>query len=170
MKEKKAPHTQRLVPIDLIFEITLRAVHLKCDTVMLQDLPPFVDVEYIQSVIPYYGAVYGTYYMQPLVSQERKIIPVEHHHIPLHELPITRGAMVKSSDSHHIGNVDEFLANETNGHITHLIMREGHLWGQKDVSIPVSEIDHMDEHNVYLKIDKKKVSELPIIPIERKWA
>jgi sporulation protein YlmC with PRC-barrel domain len=34
--------------------------------------------------------------------------------------------------------VDEFVVNPKNGHITHLVMREGHLWGQKDVIIPLA--------------------------------
>jgi sporulation protein YlmC with PRC-barrel domain len=65
----------------------------------------------------------------------------------------------------HVGRVDEFLVDPTNGHITHLIMREGHLWGQKNVTIPVSEIDHIDEDTVHLKMDKREIELLPAIPI-----
>jgi len=44
-------------------------------------------------------------------------------------------------------------------------MREGHLWGQKDVTIPVSEIDHLEENTIYLKLNKKEVEALPSVPI-----
>ena len=170
VKEERSPNTERLVPIKLIDKSTPQAVYLRCNTDMLQDLSPFIDVEYIQSVIPHYSAVYGNYYIQPLVTNDREIVAVPHQHIPADELSISRGAKVFSSDRHQIGNVDEFMVDEENGHITHLILREGHLWGKKDVSIPVSEIDQIDGEHVHLKIDKKKVGELPVIPVKRKWA
>lgn len=37
--------------------------------------------------------------------------------------------------------------------ITHLVLRESHLWGQKDVTIPVSEIDRMEDNVVYHKLN-----------------
>jgi len=170
VKEKEPPNTQRLVPINLIIESTPQAVHLRCDTAELQSLKSFMDVEYVQSVIPRYEAIYGTYYMEPLVLPERTTVPVKHAQIPPYEMSVSRGARVYSADTHQIGRVDEFLVDQGNGHITHLILREGHLWGQKDVSIPVSEIERMEDQHVYLKLGKKQVGELPTIPIQRKWA
>jgi hypothetical protein len=46
-------------------------------------------------------------------------------------------------------------------------MREGHLWGQRDVTIPISKIDRMEENTVYLKLDKESVEALPTIPVRR---
>jgi hypothetical protein len=31
----------------------------------------------------------------------------------------------------------------------------GHPWKEKEVTIPVSQIDHIEEKVVYLKVDKK---------------
>jgi len=75
---------------------------------------------------------------------------------------------VDASDGH-IGHVNEFLVDPLNGHITHLILREGHLWGKKDVTIPVSEIDRIAEGTVHLKLNKHEVDELPGIPVHRFW-
>jgi sporulation protein YlmC with PRC-barrel domain len=66
-----------------------------------------------------------------------------------------------------VGRVDEFLVDPRNEHITHLIMREGHLWGQKDVSIPLSAIGHIEEDTVHLKLSKSEIEALPAIPIRR---
>jgi hypothetical protein len=66
-----------------------------------------------------------------------------------------------------VGRVDEFLVNPENEHITHLVMREGHLWGQKDVTVPVSAIDHFDEDTVYLKLNKQEIEALPTIAVRR---
>jgi hypothetical protein len=47
------------------------------------------------------------------------------------------------------------------------VLREGHLWGQKDVAIPVSEIERIEDNTVHLKIDMRKIEALPAIPVRR---
>ena len=95
-------------------------------------------------------------------------MPFEHERIPTGEVVIRRGTHVKATDGD-VGKVDEFLVDPENDVITHLILREGHLWGKKDVTIPVSEIDKIAEEAVYLKLDKKAIETLPTVPISRKW-
>ena len=68
-----------------------------------------------------------------------------------------------------MGKVDEFLVDPQNDNISHLVLREGHLWGQQDVTIPVSEIDKITEDAVYLKLDKNDITTLPTVPVKRKW-
>jgi hypothetical protein len=46
--------------------------------------------------------------------------------------------------------------------------REGHLWGEKHVTIPVSQIGRIEEHTVYLKLDREQVEALPAIPVRRR--
>jgi hypothetical protein len=65
--------------------------------------------------------------------------------------------------------VDEFIVEKENGHITHLILREGHLFGTEDVSIPTSEIERIDDEDVHLKLSKKEIAALPAIPVKRRW-
>jgi sporulation protein YlmC with PRC-barrel domain len=86
--------------------------------------------------------------------------------IPEDELAIRRGAQVEATDGH-VGRVDEFLINPDNDLITHLVLREGHLWGKKDVVIPVSQIDRFEDNTVHLKLDKSEIEALPTIPINR---
>jgi hypothetical protein len=59
------------------------------------------------------------------------------------------------------------LIDPGNDQITHLVMREGHLWGQKDVTIPVGQIDHYKGNTVYLKLNKRAIEALPAIPVRR---
>jgi len=66
-----------------------------------------------------------------------------------------------------IGQVDEFLVDPEYDHVTHLVMREGHLWGAKDVAIPLSQIEHLYEGEVYLKLSKQAVGQLPAICTRR---
>ena len=87
--------------------------------------------------------------------------------VPHDELAIHRGAHVVATDGH-IGTVDEFVVDPVNSHITHLVLRRGHLWGQKDVTIPVSQIDHIGPDTVHLTLDKESVKALPAVPVRKR--
>ncbi len=67
-----------------------------------------------------------------------------------------------------VGRLDELLVKPTSARITHLVVREGHLWGQKDVTIPIEQIDRIEEDGVYLKLDKHGVVALPTTPARRR--
>jgi hypothetical protein len=51
--------------------------------------------------------------------------------------------------------------------VTHLVIREGHIFGRREIAIPVLQIEHIDEDTVYLKLDRQCVEELSITPIQR---
>ena len=80
--------------------------------------------------------------------------------IPAGGMAIRHGAKVHAADGH-IGKVDEFLMEKKTGRITHLILKEGHLWGKKDITLPIGAIEKYEEGNVYLKLDKKAVEQAP---------
>ncbi len=169
VKENKAPHTQRLVPIDMIDAGLANKVHLKCGETELEDMPVFADVEYIQASVPTYVQAFDMYYLEPVVVPEKKMAIEKHYHIPKNELAINRGTSVYSADGYIIGKVDEFLVDQDGGHVTHLILREGHLWGQKDVFIPVGDIDKVKESRLRLKLNRDEIEKLPAIPVKRLW-
>ena len=169
VQENKAPHMQRLVPIDMIDTSLADKILLKCDDTALQELPPFVEMEYIQASVPRYLQAFDMYYLEPVVVPEKKMAVGKHYHVPGNELAVRRGTSVYSADGDVIGKVDEFLVDQDGGQVTHLILREGHLWGQKDVIIPVEEIDKFKESRLRLKLNKEEVGELPAIPVNRIW-
>jgi hypothetical protein len=41
-----------------------------------------------------------------------------------------------------------------------VLLREGHLWGRKEVSIPVSAVTKI-ENGIWLNLTKKQVEDLP---------
>jgi sporulation protein YlmC with PRC-barrel domain len=168
VKEKQAPHTERLVPIKLVTETTRDQVRLGCTQDKLARMEPFAETEYIRERIPDYERYEATYLVWPYqVPDVTQTLAVRHKRVPHGELAVQRGARVRASDGR-IGRVDEFLVDPEDGHITHLVLREGHLWGQKDVTIPVSEIERIEENTVYLKLNKRDVGKLPAIPIRRR--
>lgn len=169
IKESKTPNAERLVPISMIDESRSDKVYLHCDETTLNDMPPFQEVEYVRAVVPIYGQTYDAFYMEPNVLPERGLFKEKLERIPKNELAVKRGTPVYSSDGENIGKVDEFLVDEDEGHITHLILRKGHLWGQKEVTIPVTAIDKIKESKVRLKLTTTKIGNLPAVPVKRKW-
>jgi hypothetical protein len=173
VRETQSPHSERVVPIDAVVETTPDMILLRQTREKLARMEPFIQVEYIREEMPdtdYSPAGYmgtGAYRLWPYAIPERsELVPVEHRRIPLGELAIKRGTRVQATDGH-VGRVDELLVDATSEHMTHLVMREGQLWGQRDVAIPVSQIDHLADGTVYLKLSKDEIAALPAIPVRR---
>jgi sporulation protein YlmC with PRC-barrel domain len=92
---------------------------------------------------------------------------INHENTPPDELAIHRGSHVNATDGH-IGEVEEFVVDPANNGITHVLLREGHLWNRQDVTIPVSQIDHIDDDIVYLTLNKDQIEALPAIAVHRR--
>jgi hypothetical protein len=175
VKEAERPHEERLVPIEAVSETAPDVILLRRSKGELSEMDPFVQTEYIREevsdldYVPSRWVGVGSYVVWPYaVPDWTHTVAVEHKHIPLGELAIRRGTVVEATDGR-AGHVDEFLVEPKNEHITHVVMREGHLWGQKDIAIPVSEIERIKEDTVYLKLSKDEIEALPAIPVHR-WA
>jgi len=48
--------------------------------------------------------------------------------------------------------------------VTHVLLQEGHLWGRKEVSIPISAVTRVDD-GIWLSISKQDVADLPPVDI-----
>lgn len=53
-----------------------------------------------------------------------------------------RGDYVHATDGD-IGRVQSLVSDRGSRHVTHVLLQEGHLWGRKEVAIPV-DADHPD--------------------------
>jgi len=135
-------------------------------------LEPFIEYHYVGGDDFFLGYEAEHYYMHPYLTSdideyfEHEPIYEKIEHIPPGEKGIHRGASIYATDGK-VGLVDEFLISPVDNHISHLVLREGHLWGQKLVTIPVSEIDRIETDHVYLKINKQAIEKLPVIPVKR---
>jgi len=158
---------ERLVPVELVAETSPGQINLSCSQQELQRLEPFVETEFLPGEFPDIGYGLNEFRLWPYIVPENELMPVEHERVPPGELAVRRGSHVRATDGD-VGQVDEFLVDRETEQITHLVLREGHLWGRKDVLIPVSEIRQVDEDRVYLTLSKEEVAKLPTIPV-RRW-
>jgi sporulation protein YlmC with PRC-barrel domain len=169
VKPKASPHNERLVPIERVKDCSAVQICLRCTKDELVHMQAFVETEFIREEIPHYYPDATLIWPMVYPDKEPELLAVEHQQIPLGELAVRRGTEVQARDGR-VGRVDEFMADPKTGHITHLIMREGHLWGEKDVTIPVSHIERIEEDTVDLNLHKKDIEALPAIPVHRKWS
>ncbi len=68
------------------------------------------------------------------------------------------------------GSSEYVLINPATSTVTRLVMCEGHLWGQKDVPIPLSAMGDAREDTVFLKLSKHQVEYLPTFQVNRRWS
>jgi uncharacterized membrane protein len=166
VKSLLPPFHEYLVPIDQVEETTPDLIRLKCTRNDLNMLEPFEYEEYIRTEIPAYLSWPYVLPMGFSPEVEVKYIPVKRQNIALGNVAVRRGAQVEATDGY-IGLVDELLINSNNMQVTHLVMLERHILSKREITIPVSQIDRVDEDTVYLKLDRQSVDMLPTTPIQR---
>ena len=168
VKDKHFPNSpDRLVPIDLVKETAGGVIRLSCTRKELENLDPYTTIHYVQKGTTDYslgGQRLELANTSPLLDYAW-VAEAEDKLLPEGELDVSRDMIVKTGGKK-IGKVDGLIVDPDSGGITHLLMREGHLWGAKDVSIPITAVDSVDEDEVHLKIDKEAINELPDIPLQ----
>jgi hypothetical protein len=177
VREDSFPNTEYIVPVDIVSETIADTIQLSCSKAELEKMDPFIKTEYVEEKVSdkyvnYGGGLYqaGSYYYMPYVIPGMTVqVPVELRQIPPGELSVRRGTRVEATDGY-VGHVDEFVVNPENCHITHLVMREGHLWGQKDVIIPLSAMGDTHDDTVFLNLAKHQIESLPTFPLHRRWS
>jgi sporulation protein YlmC with PRC-barrel domain len=174
VKEDASPNTEYIVPVDFVTETITDTIRLSCSKAELEKMDPFIKTKFIAETVPDvrsgYSSVpgFGSIYYLPYITPNMTVYePKESQQIPPGELAVRRGTRVEATDGF-VGKVDEFVINPENGHITHLVMREGHLWGKKDVIIPLSAMGETRQDTVFLKIDKTQIESLPTFPVNRR--
>jgi hypothetical protein len=169
VREKAAPHMERLVGLKWVDRATPDLILLSCTRDRFSKMLPYVETQYLQDRLPDFRYGVDEYRASPYrVPALPRTVEVKHHRIPPGELAIRRGTRVRATDGR-VGAVDEFLVDPDDSHITHLVLREGHLWDPEEVTIPVSEIDRIDGGTVHLKLGKQDIEALPGIPVRRAW-
>ncbi len=170
VKGDKVPWSRhRLVPVEQVGETNPVLIRLNCSRAELAKMEPFVATRYVQKEPREYPSSFyggeGPTYMNAFVFAA-EVVPVAVERIPPGELAVHRGATVRATDGR-VGQVDEFLVDPASKQITHLVLREGHLWDRRELTVPFSAIERVANDTVYLKLDKQSVESLPDVPIDR---
>lgn len=170
VKSYRPPFREVLVPVDQVVETTPNQIRLECAREDLNQMEPFEVEEYIRTELPGYIVWSEVSPVPPIPGYTTEpvttYVSVKHQNIPLGEFAVRRGARVEATDGY-VGQVVELLINSNNQQITHLILLERHILTKREITIPVSQIDHVNEDAVFLKLDRKSVEMLPTTPFQR---
>lgn len=176
----------RLVPIELASadEGETPAITVRCSVEEAGQLEPVEETAYIrlgespelepewemgvESVLaqPYYGygSVGAGYESLPVDYDPH--VSVSYDRIPKGEVEVRRASDVTSADGHHLGKVDGFLVDDEDA-ITHFVLERGHLWGRREVTIPINAVAQVFTDAVTLTLTKDEVGELPSVRVHR---
>jgi len=141
----------RLVPLDLV-DTTGGGLSLRCTVEEFGNLEPAEEAELAEDVTGglALNAPMGATSPVPVILQDV---------VPLGEADVERGEPVHAVDGE-IGRVEGLLVDPDNHRVTHVLLQEGHLWGRKKVSIPVSAVTGV-ENGIQLSLTRKQVEDLP---------
>ena len=94
-------------------------------------------------------------------------VPVVVDTLPIGEVAVQRGEEVHASDGR-IGEVEGLVVDGGNHHVSHLVLKEGHLFGRKQVAIPIAAVKSVDDADgVTLSITRHEVDDLPAVDLRR---
>jgi hypothetical protein len=165
----------RLVPVELV-EATAGEIRLRCTLAEFARLDSAEEVEVIgddgygggygqAGAVQGYGNVGGMGVGGSAsgvgigASLGHHVPVVVSHAIPLGETEVGRHECVHAVDGE-IGKVEGFIVSPADHQVTHVLLQEGHLWGRRQVAIPVSAVASLDA-GIRLNITKKQVEDLP---------
>jgi sporulation protein YlmC with PRC-barrel domain len=178
----------RLVPLGLV-EASNGTVHMRCTAAEFDKLDPAEETEFLPGVggglgyrrdqvwgRPYYGMGMGA--MGGLgmgamgmgglgiggMGTGNPAQSVTHDMVPSAEVSVRRGERVHATDGE-IGKVQGLVIDPRDHHVTHVLLQEGHLWGRKEVTIPISAVAAVDD-GIRLNIAKGEVEKLPPVEID----
>jgi hypothetical protein len=165
----------RLVPLDLVDTATADEIKLRCKVAEFERLEAAEETQFMAGADgygpygpdqvmswPYYGLGPGLAGVGP-----EMISPgVVYDTIPLGEVEVRRGEHVQATDGS-IGRVQGLVIDKDSHHVTHVLLQEGHLWGKKEVSIPIRAVTRVDpDDGIHLNLTKQQVQDLPPVDIE----
>ena len=167
----------RLVPLDLV-DAMPGEVTLRCTVAEFEKLDSAEDTQFVpgsggyaeygpEQVYswPYYGLGgaglpsdigAGLTYASPTVTYDT---------VPLGEVAVHRDDPVYATDGS-IGRVQGLVIDPRNRHVTHVLLQEGHLWGRKEVAIPIKAVAEVSDEGIKLSIAKHDVQDLPPVDID----
>ena len=159
----------RLVPLDLV-DATTGEIRLRCTLADFEKLDPAEETQFLPGTPGYPGYDPGQMLSMPYYGMGTGMggsyvpVTVTYDAVPLDEVEVRRGEHVHATDGH-IGKVQGLVIDLKSHHVTHVLLQEGHLWGRKEVAIPISAVTGADD-GIRLNITKQQVQDLPPVNIQ----
>jgi sporulation protein YlmC with PRC-barrel domain len=162
----------RLVPIDLV-DATAEEIRLRCSAAEFDALEDAEETHFLPEAgeqmgygagqalaWPYYGLGGGMGGMG-MANTPQVIID---DRVPAGEVEVRRGEHVHATDGN-IGRVQGLAIDPKDHHVTHVLLEEGHLWGKKEIAIPIGAVKDVAADGVRLNLTRDEVRDLPPVDL-----
>jgi sporulation protein YlmC with PRC-barrel domain len=154
----------RLVPLELVDSTGDGEIRLRCTKAEFDQLDFAEETSFMPGVEEFGEYEPGDSFAWPYFGGNASV-PVTSVSVPVGEVSVRRGDHVRATDGD-IGKVEGLVVESEGHHVTHVLLQEGHLWGRKEVAIPIEAVASVDS-GIRLKISKQAVQDLPSIDIDR---
>lgn len=168
----------RLVPMALV-DTTTGEVRLRCTVEEFEALDAAEETQFLPGAGGYAGygpdqvlawPYYGMHGVMgggigmglPMTDVPQPII---RDTLPLGEVAVRRGERVHAGDGD-IGQVQGLVIDPRDHHVTHVLLQEGHLWGRKQVAIPISAVTRLGREGIEVNLSKQEVQDLPPVDLD----
>ncbi len=168
----------RLVPVDLV-DAAGEEIRLRCTSAEFDALEHAEETKFLPGASgqwgygegqivswPYYGLGMGGMGMGGMGLGNMNAGPqvVTRDRVPVGDVEVRRGEHVHATDGD-IGRVQGLVVDPADRHVTHVLLDEGHLWGKKEVAIPISAVTGVEE-GVRLNLSKDELADLPPVELD----
>ena len=158
----------RHVPLDLV-DATGGEVRLGCTLAGFDELDRAEETEFLPGSTGF--ADYGSgevmswpyYGVGANMTEVSKAITYDA--VPLGEVEVRRGEEVHATDGP-VGKVQGLTMDRQNRHVTHVLLQEGHLWGRRQVAVPIGAVVGTDD-GIRLNLSKHDVEALPPVEVDQ---
>ena len=166
----------RLVPIELVDPAT-EEIRLRCSEAEFNALEDADERHFLPEASeamgygagqafawPYYGlggamggmGMGGIEMATPMVIVDDRV--------PAGEVEVRRGEHVHATDGN-IGRVRGLVIDPNDHHVTHLLLEQGHLWGKREITIPIGAVKDVSADGVRLNLTQDEVRALPPVDL-----
>jgi sporulation protein YlmC with PRC-barrel domain len=153
----------RLVPLDLV-EATTGEVRLRCTVAEFEKLDSAEEMRLVPGGYGSYGpgqvSAWPNFAPGGGIGMGNISRTVTYDTVPLGEVAIRRGEQVHATDGA-IGRVQGLVIDSRNYDVTHVMLQEGHLWGRREVAIPIGVVTGVGDDGIRLTLTKQQVQDLP---------
>lgn len=172
--DQGVPDSGRLVPVEKVLEADDDHIRLDLTAEEFFHLEPFIQPQYLRGDDFHLPGHDGNDQNNPI--EQLFLVPITvpakgwsflfEEKVPPGEVAIRRGAEVLDANNKKLGTVDELLVDPSDGRITHLVLRRGHIFGTRTITIPMSAIVEARRDRVRLRLTGDEVGSLQDVPVE----
>ena len=169
----------RLVPVELV-EPTAEGIRLRCGMNEFNALEEAEETRFLMEegeqmgygagemlAWPYYGLNMGTGVGMDMGAMAAQSAQYLVDRVPGGEVELRRGDHVHATDGD-IGQIQGLVIDPEGHRVTHVLLQEGHLWGRRQLAIPIAAVKEVSADGVQLVLSRDEVRDLPPVELHRR--